>query len=66
MLIGQFSKIKGAVCNVPVEVDSVCNILPRGTDRNGLILMKLQKKLSYRGNVFFEPVRPDVVKLILY
>ena len=30
---GQFSNIKGAVCNVPVKVDSMCNILPGG---NGL------------------------------
>ena len=62
---GQFSKIKGAVCNVPVEADSMCNILPRGTDSNDLILIKLKRKLSYSGHVLFEPVRPDVVKLVL-
>ena len=44
---GQFSKIKGAVCNIPVKVGSMCNILPRGNDSNGLILMKLERKLSY-------------------
>ena len=38
---GQFSKIKGAVCNVPLEADIMCNILTRETDSNGLILMKL-------------------------
>ena len=27
---GQSPKLKGAVCNVPVETESVCNILPRG------------------------------------
>ena len=26
----------------------------------------LKRKLSYRGHVLFEPVRPDVVKLALY
>ena len=62
---GQFSKIKGAVCNIPVEVDSMCNILPRGSDSNCLILMKLKRKLSYRGHVLFEPVPADVVKLVL-
>ena len=46
-------------------VDSMCNILPRVTDSNGLILMKLKRKLSYRGHVLFEPLRPGVVKLVL-
>ena len=61
----QFCKIKGAVCNVPVEVGRMCNILPRGTDTNCLILMKLKRRLSYRGYVLIEPVRPDVAKLVL-
>ena len=39
---GQFSKIKGEVCNVPVEADSMCNILPMGADSNGLILLKIK------------------------
>ena len=58
---GQFTKIKGAMCNVPIETDNICNILPRGIDNNGLILLKLKRKLCYRGHLF-EPVRPDVVK----
>ena len=62
---GQFSKIKGAVCKVAVEADSMCNILPRGADSNGLILLKLKRKLSYHGHVLFEPVRPEIVKLAL-
>ena len=43
---GLFSKIKGEVFNVPVEEDSMCNILQRGTDSNGFILMKLKRNLS--------------------
>ena len=31
----------------------------------GLILMKQKRKLSYDGHVLFEPVRPDVVKLVI-
>ena len=38
---GQFSKIKGAICKVPVEADSICNILPRGIDSNGLFKKKI-------------------------
>ena len=62
---GQFSKIKGAICNVPIEADTICNILPRGIDSNGLILLKLKRKLSYHGHVLFESVRPDVVQAAL-
>ena len=59
---GQFRKIKGAICNVPIESEAICNILPRGVDSNGLILLKLKRKLCYRGHVLFQAVRPDVVK----
>ena len=55
-------EIKGAMCNIPNETDNICNILPRGIHGSGLILLKLKRKLCYRGHVFFELVRPDVVK----
>ena len=61
---GQFAKIKGAICNVPIEADNICNILPRGIDSNGLILLKLKRKLCFRGHVLFESVRPDVVHVV--
>ena len=62
---GQFRKIKGAICNVPIKADTICNILPRGIDSNGLILLKLKRKLCYRGHVLFESVRPDIVQTAL-
>ena len=37
----KFSKIKGSICNIPVEVDSVCKALLRA-DRNG-VLVKLER-----------------------
>ena len=52
---GQSPKLKGAICNVPLEADNVCNILPRGADSNGIIMVKLKRKLMYRGHVYFEP-----------
>ena len=58
---GEFSKIKGTVCNVPVESGNVCKILPRAADSNGLIVVKLKRDLKYRGHVYFEPVRPTAV-----
>ena len=61
---GQFAKLKGAICNVPIEADTLCNILPRGIDSNGLILLTLKRK-CYRGHVLFEAVRPDDVQVSL-
>ena len=58
---GQAAKLKGAICNVALDADDVCNILPRGADSNGIIMVKLKRKLMYRGHVYFDPVRPNVV-----
>ena len=57
----QQRKIKGAICNVPVECDQTCNILPRPPERSGIILLKLKRKLQFRGHVYFEVVRPEFV-----
>ena len=62
---GQFRKIKGAICNVPIEDDTICNILPRGIDSNGMILLNLKRTLCYHGHVLFESVRPDIVQTAL-
>ena len=62
---GQFAKIKGAICNVNIEADTICNILPRGIYSNGLIMLKLKRKLCYRGHVLFKSVRPDLVQAVL-
>ena len=50
---GQSPKVKGAICNIPIDTDDVVNILLRGADSNGLIMGKLKKKLSYRGSSLF-------------
>ena len=34
---GQTPKLKGSICNVPVNTDDVANILPQGADSNGII-----------------------------
>jgi len=62
---GQQPKIKGAVCNVPVRADSVSKCLPQGMDSNGIILVKLKRKLIFRGHVYFEGVRPECVDAAL-
>ena len=59
-------KIKVSICIIPVsEVDINCNMLPRPTDSNGLIIVKLKSKLEYKGHVVFEAIRPDVVTQFL-
>ena len=57
----EIAKIKGSICNVPIEAATICNILPRPADSNGQIVVKLKQDLKYRGSVYFEPVRPDVI-----
>ena len=58
---GEFSKIKGSICNIPVEAANICNILPRPVVSNGLIVVKLKRDLKYRGHVYFEPVRAHII-----
>ena len=58
---GEFSKIKGSICNVLIEIQNICNILSRPEVSNGLILVKLKRDLKYRGHVYLEPVRSHVI-----
>ena len=58
---GQQRKIKGAICNVPVECDQTCSILPRPSERSGIIMLKLKRKLEFKGYVYFEAVRPELI-----
>ena len=62
---GQAPKIKGTICNVPIEADQICNILPRGMDNNGIITVSLKKRMKFKSNVYLEPVRPDLINEIL-
>ena len=62
---GQQGKIKGAKWNVPVECDQTGNILPCPPERSGIILLKLKRKLPFRGHVYFEAVRPEFVMTAL-
>ena len=58
---GEFPKIKGSFCNIPMETANICNILPRLAVSNGLVVVKLKRDLKYRGHVYFEPVRPHII-----
>lgn len=43
---GQSPKITGSICNVPVEIMDVRTLLPRQTNSNGLVKIKLARRLS--------------------
>ena len=59
ILKGKSLKMKGSIRNVPItKVDVNCNTLPRPADSNGLLIVKLKRKLEYKCNVIFEAVRP--------
>ena len=61
---GQQPKIKGAICNIPVQTNAITNCLPRKSD-DEIILVKLKRKMIFRGHVYFESVRPDFVEAAL-
>ena len=59
---GQQKKVSGAICNVPVNCDQTCKVLPRPPERSGIIMLKLKRKLEFRGHVYFQAVRPQLVE----
>ena len=64
MAKGQFPKVKGSICNVPVEAN-VCEVLPRGINRNNIVFVQLKRKMSHAHHVYSEAVRPDFLISIL-
>ena len=61
---GEFGKLKRNICNIPVETDTVCNVLPRPVNNNGLVLVKLKRYLRYWRYVYFKPIRPSAISAI--
>ena len=62
---GQQRKIKGAVCNVPIECDQTYNQLPHPPNRSCLIKLKLKRKLQSRRHVYFQASRPELIQQVL-
>ena len=50
---GQQKKVSGAICNVPVNCDQTCKVLPQPPERSDIILLKLKRKLEFRGHIYF-------------
>ena len=57
---GQLS-IHGNVVNVPADVNSIVNTLPRPINESQTIPIKLKRKLSYKHHYLFQNVRPRKV-----
>ena len=53
---GRFLKLKEIICNIPIKVANIANVLPRGANSNGLIVVKLKLKSSYHGHAYFKTV----------
>ena len=51
---GEFCKINGSICNIPIEAANMYNTLSRPAGSNGLIVVKLKSDLKYRVYVYFE------------
>ena len=54
---GEFSKTRETMRNLPMESGDTCNVLPRSTDSNGVIVVKIKRDLKYKGYIYFDPVR---------
>ena len=61
----QMLKIFGTICNVPVDTVEVTDLLPHSADSNGIVYVKLKRKLEYHGQVLFEHVRPMSLERLL-
>ena len=61
----QQKKVSRAICDVPVNCDQTCKILPRPPERSGIIMLKLKRKLQFRGHIYFQAVRPQLIENVL-
>ena len=58
----QTPKLHGSIVNVHVNVSETCNHLAREGNCEEVILVKLKRKLFFKGHVYFEPARPQRVR----
>ena len=56
---GKQRSIHGPAVNVPSNVDTVCNILPRLPSQSELIPLKLKRKLAYKGHYMYDYITPQ-------
>ena len=54
-------KITGNVVNVPADVNSTVNMLPRLSDETGTIKVQLKRRLQYKSSALSLNIRPNKV-----
>ena len=62
---GQQLKSKGSIINILVECDTTCSMLPHSPSVSGILMLKLKRKLNYRGHVYFQSIRPAMIRQAL-
>ena len=62
---GEISKINGNICNTPIQVASIWSILPKAAAPNRLVVANLKRYFQYKGQVYFEPICPNIINLAL-
>ena len=62
---GKTPKTHGSIVNVSVNVSETCNHLPREGNCEEVTLVKLKRKLPFKGHVYFGPVLSQRVRAVL-
>ncbi len=57
---GQY-RLQGPCINVPTNLQTVCDFLPRLPDEARVVLLKFKRKLAYKGHYMYDRIRPAVV-----
>ena len=65
MCNGKFPKLRGTICNIPIETPNVCKVLPRESDSNGIIYVELKRKLSRTLPVISQQIRCEKIQAVL-
>ena len=50
---------------MPINHETVCSNLPRPSSDSGIIMVKLKRKLQYKGHQYFQAVRPSYIAAAL-
>ena len=58
---GKQRSIHGPAVNVPLKVDTICDVLPRLPSQSELVPLKLKRKVAYQGHYMYDFVRPQKV-----
>ncbi|XP_065356189.1 uncharacterized protein LOC135950582 [Calliphora vicina] len=53
--------IRGAVVNVPIQLDKTVNVLPRRFDQTEVIQVHLKRRLEYNHSFMTETIRPRII-----